>query len=185
MGIDAQRSGASELPDRAVEVRRGPIAYPYRVVVPARRGTQGANAGPGNWQRKSTQAPSTTKAIPVWIVPSAGARVREAEQRLYRPHSGPCNLLQTDDGRAQHSGPCNLRHADDGRAQQDPCALRVAAEPGPRYRALGAAAARPGGHLARPPLPPQAAVGGPGRCWRPSTMHTDIACGPPPSIWPR
>src|SRR5213594_2517042 len=38
---------------------------------------------------------------------------------------------------------------------QDPCALRVAA-------------AR--GHL---------------RCWRPSTMHFDIACGPPPSIWPR
>src|SRR5438132_13777489 len=34
---------------------------------------------------------------------------------------------------------------------QDPCALRVAA-------------AR--GHL---------------RCWRPSTMHTYIACGPPPS----
>ena len=38
---------------------------------------------------------------------------------------------------------------------QDPCALRVAA-------------AR--GHL---------------RCWRPSKMYTDIACGPPPSIWPR
>src|SRR5881394_1493868 len=83
MGIDAQRSGASELPDRAVEVRRA----------------QGA----------------TTKAIPVWIV--------EEEQRKRSP--------------------------------QDPCALRVAA-------------AR--GHL---------------RCWRPSTMHTDIACGPPPSIWPR
>src|SRR5213592_2906555 len=28
MGIDAQRSGASELSDRAVEVRRGRIAYP-------------------------------------------------------------------------------------------------------------------------------------------------------------
>src|SRR5213595_3441903 len=96
MGIDAQRSGARELPDRAVEVRRA----------------QGA----------------TTKAIPVWIV--------EEEQRSDRPHSGPCNLRQTDDGRAQ----------------QDPCALRVAA-------------AR--GHL---------------RCWRPSTMHTDIACGPPPSM---
>src|SRR5437867_1817206 len=38
---------------------------------------------------------------------------------------------------------------------QDPCALRVAA-------------AR--GHL---------------RCWRPSTLHIDIACRPPPSIWPR
>src|SRR5213594_4401767 len=63
--------------------------------------------------------------------------------------------------------------------------LRVAAEPGPRYRASGAAAARPGGRLARPPLPPQAALAGPGRCWRPSTMHIDIACGPPPSIWPR
>src|SRR2546422_11074102 len=81
MGIDAQRSGASELRDRAVEVRRA----------------QGA----------------TTKAIPVWIV--------EEEQRRDRP--------------------------------QDPCALRVAA--------------------ARGPL----------RCWRPSTMHTDIARGPPPSIW--
>src|SRR2546422_8874974 len=71
MGIDAQRSGASELPDRAVEVRRA----------------QGA----------------TTKAIPVWIV--------EEEQRSDRPHSGPCNLRRTDEGRAQ----------------QDPCALRVAA----------------------------------------------------------
>src|SRR5207249_6585462 len=141
MGIDAQRSGASELPDRAVEVRRGRIAYPDRVVVLALRGTQGA----------------TTKAIPVWIV--------EEEQRKRSPHSGPCNLRQTDDGRAQ----------------QDPCALRVAAEPGPRYRASGAAAARPRAHLARPPLPPQAAVGGPGRCWRPSTMRIDIACGPPPS----
>src|SRR5213594_3001100 len=67
------------------------------------------------------------------------------------------------------------------RSPQDPCALRVAAEPGPRYRAAGAAAARPRAHLARPPLPPQAAVGGPGRCWRPSTMRIDIACGPPPS----
>src|SRR2546426_11455355 len=74
MGIDAQRSGASELPDRAVEARRA----------------QGA----------------TTKAIPVWIV--------EEEQRRDRPHSGPCNLRRTDDGRAQ----------------QDPCALRVAAAGG-------------------------------------------------------
>src|SRR5207249_542823 len=87
MGIDAQRSGASELPDRAVEVRRGRIAYPDRVVVLALRGTQGA----------------TTKAIPVWIV--------EEEQRKRSPHSGPCNLRQTDDGRGQ----------------QDPCGLRVAA----------------------------------------------------------
>ena len=38
---------------------------------------------------------------------------------------------------------------------QDPCALRVAA-------------AR--GHL---------------RCWPTSTMYTDIACGRPPSSWPR
>src|SRR2546426_3012308 len=75
MGIDAQRSGASELPVRAVEVRRA----------------QGA----------------TTKAIPVWIV--------EEEQRKRSPHSGPCNLRQTDEGRAQ----------------QDPCALRVAAARGP------------------------------------------------------
>src|SRR5437870_7763833 len=101
MGIDAQRSGASELRDRAVEVRRGRTAYAYRVVVLALRGTQGANSGPGNWQRKSTQAPSTTKAIPVRIVLSAGARVREAEQRLYRAHSGPCKLRQSDDGRTQ------------------------------------------------------------------------------------
>src|SRR5438876_10802975 len=77
MGIDAQRAGASELPVRAVEVRRGRIAYPYRVVVLALHGTQGANSGPGNWQRKSTQAPSTTKAIPVWIV--------EEEQRKRSP----------------------------------------------------------------------------------------------------
>src|SRR5881296_4673752 len=60
MGIDAQRSGASELPDRAVDVRRA----------------QGANSGPGNWQRKSTQAPSTTKAIPVWIVEEERRRRR-------------------------------------------------------------------------------------------------------------
>src|SRR5207249_9874827 len=119
MGIDAQRSGASELPDRAVEVRRA----------------QGA----------------TTKAIPVWIV--------EEEQRSDRPHSGPCNLRQTDDGRAQ----------------QDPCALRVAAEPGPRYRASGAAAARPGGRLAQPPLPPEAAYVGLGLRCGGSTMCTDIA----------
>src|SRR5438552_16483356 len=70
---------------------------------------------------------ATTKAIPAWIV--------EEEQRRDRPHSGPCNLRRTDDGRAQ----------------QDPCALRVAA------------------------------AGGPLRPWRPSTMHIDIACGPPPS----
>src|SRR5213596_3103269 len=93
MGIDAQRSGTSELRDRAVEVRRGRTAYAYRVVVLALRGTQGANSGPGNWQRKSTQAPSTTKAIPVWIV--------EEEQRKRSPHSGPCNLRRTDNGRAQ------------------------------------------------------------------------------------
>ena len=81
MGIDAQRSGASELPVRAVEVMRA----------------QGANSGPGNWQRKSTQAPSTTKAIPVRIV--------DEEQRRDRAHSGPCNVSQTDDGRAQQD-PC-------------------------------------------------------------------------------
>jgi len=34
MGIDAQRSGTSELPDRAVEVRRGRTAYPLPSVCP-------------------------------------------------------------------------------------------------------------------------------------------------------
>src|SRR5438876_397753 len=111
MGIDAQRSGTSELRDRAVEVRRA----------------QGARR----------------KAMSVHIV---------------------------DDEQLK-------------RSPQDPCALRVPAEPGPRYRASGAAAARPRAHLARPPLPPQAAVGGPGRRCRPSTMYTDIACGPAPSMW--
>src|SRR5438093_10029692 len=128
MGIDAQRSGTSELRERAVEVRRA----------------QGANSGPGSWQRKSTQAPSTTKAIPVWIV--------EEEQRRDR--------------------------------LQDPCALRVAAEPGPRYRASGAAAARPGGRLAQPPLPPQAAYVGLGLRCGGSTMCTDIACAAAPCIRP-
>src|SRR5438093_9551279 len=128
MGIDAQRSGTSELRDRAVEVRRA----------------QGA----------------TTTAIPVWIV--------EEEQRSDRPNSGPCNPRQTDDGRAQ----------------QDPCALRVAAEPGPRYRASGAAAARPGGRLAQPPLPPEAAYVGLGLRCGGSTMCTDIACAALPCIWP-
>src|SRR2546426_6642407 len=128
MGIDAQRSGASELPDRAVAVRRA----------------QGARR----------------KAMSVRIV--------DDEQRKRSPHSGPCNLRRTDDGRAQ----------------QDPCALRVAAEPGPRYRASGAAAARPRAHLARPPLPPQAAGRGPGRCLRPSAMHTRLARRAPPSLPP-
>src|SRR5437870_4346968 len=106
MGIDAQRSGASELPVPAVEVRRA----------------QGA----------------TTKAIPVWIV--------EEEQRRDRPHSGPCNL----------------RQADDGRAQQDPCALRVAAAGGRLLRCGGstmctdiACAAAPG---IRPPGARNAAI---------------------------
>src|SRR5947207_14545897 len=56
---------------------------------------------------------ATTRAIPVWIV--------EEEQRRDRPHSGPCNLRQTDDGRAQ----------------QDPCALRVAAAGGRLLRCGG------------------------------------------------
>src|SRR3989441_13064850 len=103
---------------------------------------------------------ATTKAIPVWIV--------EEEQRRDRPHSGPCNLRQTDDGRAQ----------------QDPGALRVAAEPGPRYRASGAAAARPGGRLAQPPLPPQPAYVGLGLRCGGSTMCTDIACAAAPCIRP-
>src|SRR6266571_4012517 len=67
---------------------------------------------------------------------------------------------------------------------QDPCALRVAAEPGPRYRASGAAAARPGGRLAQPPLPPQAAYVGLGLRCVGSTMCTDIACASAPSSRP-
>src|SRR5207247_8082575 len=98
MGIDGKRAGASELPVRAVEVRRA----------------QGA----------------TTKAIPVWIV--------EEEQRRDRPHSGPCNLRRTDDGRAQ----------------QDPCALRVAAAGGRLHR-CGGSAMWPHNALAAPPcIPP-------------------------------
>src|SRR2546426_4149767 len=128
MGIDAQRSGASELPDRAVAVRRA----------------QGARR----------------KAMSVRIV--------DDEQRSDRPHSGPCNLRRTDDGRAQ----------------QDPCALRVAAEPGPRYRASGAAAARPGGRLAQPPLPPEAAYVGLGLRCGGSTMCTDIARAAAPFLRP-
>src|SRR5207244_6583096 len=81
MGIDAQRSGASELPDRAVEVRRA----------------QGARS----------------KAMSVHIV--------DDEQVKRSPHSGPCNLRRTDDGRAQ----------------QDPCALRVAAAGGRLLRCGG------------------------------------------------
>src|SRR2546427_12246349 len=62
--------------------------------------------------------------------------------------------------------------------------LRVAAEPGPRYRASGAAAARPGGRLAQPPLPPEAAYVGLGlRCGGP-TMGTDNARAPAPCIRP-
>src|SRR5207247_10404700 len=62
--------------------------------------------------------------------------------------------------------------------------LRVAAEPGPRYRASGAAAARPGGRLAQPPLPPQAAYVGLGLRCGGSTLCTDIACAAAPRIRP-
>src|SRR5216117_4491063 len=62
--------------------------------------------------------------------------------------------------------------------------LRVAAEPGPRYRASGAAAARPGGRLAQPPLPPEAAYVGLGLRCGGSTMCTDIACAAAPCIRP-
>src|SRR5881296_1038274 len=62
--------------------------------------------------------------------------------------------------------------------------LRVAAEPGPRYRALGAAAARPGGRLAQPPLPPEAASVGLGHRCVGSMMYTDIACAAAPRIRP-
>src|SRR5216117_2614171 len=62
--------------------------------------------------------------------------------------------------------------------------LRVAAEPGPRYRASGAAAARPGGRLAQPPLPPLAAYVGLGLRCGGSTMCTDIACAAAPCIRP-
>src|SRR5437879_12836657 len=62
--------------------------------------------------------------------------------------------------------------------------LRVAAEPGPRYRASGAAAARPGGRLAQPPLPPEAAYVGLGLRCGGSTICTDIACAAAPCIRP-
>src|SRR2546422_10832966 len=62
--------------------------------------------------------------------------------------------------------------------------LRVAAEPGPRYRALGAAAARPGGRLAQPPLPPEAAYVGLGHRCVGSMMYTDIACAAAPRLRP-
>src|SRR2546426_7583818 len=118
MGIDAQRSGASELPVRAVEVRRA----------------QGA----------------TTKAIPVWIV--------EEEQRKRSPHSGPCNLRQTDEGRAQ----------------QDPCALRVAAARG-HLRCLRP----PPMHIDIPCGPPPSIL--PPRARNPalSTFTTDSHAAPP------
>src|SRR3989442_5315958 len=62
--------------------------------------------------------------------------------------------------------------------------LRVAAEPGPRYRASGAAAARPGGRLAQPPLPPEAVYVGLGLRCGGSTMCTDIPLAAPPFIPP-
>src|SRR5213594_1781895 len=62
--------------------------------------------------------------------------------------------------------------------------LRVAAEPGPRYRASGAAAARPGGRLAQPPLPPESAYVGLGLRCGGSTICTDIACAAAPCIRP-
>src|SRR6266536_613653 len=92
MGIDAQRSGASELPVRAVEVRRA----------------QGANSGPGNWQRKSTQAPSTTKAIPVWIVKEEQRRGRGRGQA--GGPSGPASVAAR--GGIRRSG-SSLRRLDD------------------------------------------------------------------------
>src|SRR5881628_1769049 len=113
MGIDAQRSGASELPDRAVEVRRGRIAYPIPSGCPGTPWYARRELGRATAADRTSDEPSRRKAMSVHIV--------DDEQRKRSPHSGPCNLRRTDDGRAQ----------------QDPCALRVAAEPGPRYRASG------------------------------------------------
>src|SRR5439155_16359675 len=77
MGIDAQRSGASELPDRAVEVRRGRIAYSLPSGCPgtpryARRDDEG---DPGVDRPERGSASEKSRATPVspafWAVQSS------------------------------------------------------------------------------------------------------------------
>src|SRR2546427_10274643 len=113
MGIDAQRSGASELSDRAVEVRRGRIAYPIPSGCPGTPWYARRELGRATSAVQTSDEPSRRKAVSRHTV--------DDEQRGDRPHSGPCSLRQTDDGRAQ----------------QDPCALRVAAAGGRLLRCGG------------------------------------------------
>ena len=65
MGIDAQRSGASELPDRAVEVRRAQgattTAIPVWIVEEEERSDR-PHSGPCNLRQTAMAEPSKTHA---------------------------------------------------------------------------------------------------------------------------
>src|SRR5436309_12442059 len=104
MGIDAQRSGASELPDRAVEVRRGRIAYPIPSGCPGTPWYAWRELRRATAADRSSEELSRGKVMSVHIV--------DDEQRKRSPHSGPCNLRQTDDGTAQYSGSRYVRKTD-------------------------------------------------------------------------
>src|SRR5438128_2326025 len=68
MGIDAQRSGASELPDRAVEVRRGRIAYPLPSGCPGTPWYARRELGRVTAAVRTSDEPSRRKAMSVHIL---------------------------------------------------------------------------------------------------------------------
>src|SRR5207247_10594903 len=63
MGIDAQRSGASELPDRAAEVRRGRIAYPLPSGCPGTPWYARRELGRATAAVRTSDEPSRRKAM--------------------------------------------------------------------------------------------------------------------------
>src|SRR5256885_14914889 len=68
MGIDAQRSGASELPDRAVEVMRGRIAYSLPSGCPGTPWYARCELGRATAAVRTSDEPSRRKAMSVRIV---------------------------------------------------------------------------------------------------------------------
>ncbi len=139
MGIDAQRSGASELSDRAVEVRRGRIAYPFPSGCPdtpwyARRefwagqlaekvhsSAQHDEGDPGVDRPERGSASERSRATPVspafWAVQSSPNGRWQSPARPMRPAG--CGGTWTAvprlwRGRGQAGGPsASLRRLDD------------------------------------------------------------------------
>src|SRR2546427_7043348 len=77
MGIDAQRSGTSELRDRAVEVRRGRTAYPRPSGCPGTSWYARREFWAGQLAEKVHSSAQHDEGDPVWIV--------EEEQRKRSP----------------------------------------------------------------------------------------------------